>query len=117
MGDHRGASREGFCGIPGRPCKHIDGSNGTDYVEVCRPSWGAWGVFRQRFTDKGVVTSRNKEFEAHHILCVAQVEKVVVQAGQKNAFTSIVDATQWCINAKPNMMALPLWGHTVKYYT
>ena len=52
--------------------------------------------------------------EAHHILCVAQVNKCVV--GKTIEVQKVLDESKWCINSTKNMVALPLWGTTVMYY-
>lgn len=54
--------------------------------------------------------------EAHHILCVESVNQ---RPTGKNAerLQQILDQTGWCINAKLNMVALPKFGHTLKWYT
>ncbi|MEQ1850441.1 MAG: hypothetical protein ABMA01_02500 [Chthoniobacteraceae bacterium] len=54
-----------------------------------------------------------KEFEAHHLLCVACVTEFI---GKSVTIKKIVPQTQWCINARPNMYPMPLWGHTIKHY-
>jgi len=41
------------------------------------------------------------------------VTKIIAK---KRAIAPIVKQTQWCINAKRNMLAMPLWGHTVRHY-
>jgi hypothetical protein len=54
-----------------------------------------------------------KEYEAHHLLCVACVTEMLAT---KKELETILLQTEWCINAKANMLAMPLWGHTIKYY-
>jgi len=107
----RGASKGLFCGTPADgECKHEDGSPGTDYYEVCKPNdWATFTFFKSK-------KEKSKTYEAHHILCVADIERTLLKRGKKKGFAAIVRATKWCINAKPNMIALPLWGHTVKHY-
>jgi|SRR5215831_9422530 len=106
-----------FCAVPGEPCKPC----GNNYRKVCKPPWSNL-EFAQRFTetDKATgiktITARERSYEAHHILCLAQVKKVIVKESEKNDFTDIVDSTKWCINAKRNMIALPMWGHTITWY-
>lgn len=51
--------------------------------------------------------------EAHHILCVASVTgKITTNAD----IEPIVQATKWCVNKADNMIALPLWAHTLTWY-
>jgi hypothetical protein len=66
--------------------------------------------------ETGINKPRPRSYEAHHILCLAQVKKVIVKQSEKNDFTDIVDSTEWCINDKHNMIALPMWGHTITWY-
>lgn len=54
-----------------------------------------------------------KIFEAHHVACVAPVSAFI--AGD-SALKDVVHQTTWCINKPSNMLAMPLWGHTVKWY-
>jgi len=107
----RGASKGLFCGTPADgECKHEDGSKGTNYYTVCKPTgWDTFTYFKSK-------KEKTKTYEAHHILCVADVERTLLKRGKKKGFAAIVRGTKWCINAKPNMIALPLWGHTVKWY-
>ncbi|HLU46459.1 MAG TPA: hypothetical protein VK116_00195 [Planctomycetota bacterium] len=54
-----------------------------------------------------------KKPEAHHLVCVGSVTKYI--CGDVR-IAAIVRETKWCVNDKPNMLALPLWGHTVQHY-
>jgi hypothetical protein len=74
-----------FCRAPN--CKK------TNYRDSCPASW---------------------KNEAHHILCVNQVNKCVV--GKTQEVQQVIDESQWCINDPNNMVALPLWGTTVMHY-
>ena len=87
---------------------------GNDYVEVCEPRSPRWGSLKyaQRFKD----SARERSHEAHHILCVAQVIKVVLGRSKPDNYLKILEATVWCINQKKNMIALPMWGHTIEWY-
>jgi hypothetical protein len=51
--------------------------------------------------------------QAHHILCCASVNKGLVATPK---IKPILRQTKWCINAPHNMLAMPVWGATVKYY-
>src|SRR5262245_53019212 len=105
-----------FCAVKGQPCTH-NGAPGNDYRKVCKPAWSNL-TYAQKYVDKdtGVNDPRPRSYEAHHILCLAQVKKVIVKESEKNDFTDIVDSTEWCINDKRNMIALPMWGHTIMWY-
>jgi hypothetical protein len=87
-GHKQTSDRVEFCRIPN--CKQ------TDYSDV-----------------RNAVTWKS---EAHHILCVAQVNSVIVKEGEKKGFKKVIDESKWCINEGPNMVALPLWGTTVMHY-
>ena len=50
---------------------------------------------------------------AHHILCVAEVTKVI---SKDSDLRRVLDNTVYCINAAVNMIALPLFAHTVHWY-
>jgi A nuclease family of the HNH/ENDO VII superfamily with conserved AHH len=82
---------------------------GGNYREVCGPDWAADAVYKQLYKGKPI----DKRHEAHHILCVSPVTKVL--AGNPDIQPAIAE-TEWCINNKDNMVAMPLWGHTVRHY-
>lgn len=50
---------------------------------------------------------------AHHILCVAEVTKVMSVDEQ---LETILKNTTYCVNDSVNMIALPLFAHTVYWY-
>ncbi len=80
----------------------------SDRIEFCR-------VPKCKQTDYRAVSGKvTWKSEAHHILCVAQVNKVV--SGVKKEVKKVIDESKWCINANVNMIALPIWGTTVLYY-
>lgn len=79
--------------------------------------------FPQQYTEKNKetksvirITATQRSYEAHHIMCVAQVQKVVVGQKDTHGYADILDKTEWCVNNKKNMIALPLWAHTIKWY-
>jgi len=98
-----------FCAIrtgPSEKCK----KDGNNYVDNCTPPPVGWATFTfVQGTEKRV----DKPFEAHHVLCVACVTKFIADCGD---LKTVVEQTKWCINAALNMFAMPLWGHTIKYY-
>lgn len=55
----------------------------------------------------------NISHNAHHLLCVAEVTKVI---SKDEKLKAVLENTVYCINASVNMMALPLFGHTVYWY-
>lgn len=54
-----------------------------------------------------------KKFEAHHLVCIASATQFL---GKDPLLVELIKLTRWCINAKPNMLAMPVWGHTIKHY-
>ncbi len=108
-GDHERGSKKGkFCGVAGTPC-----DCGNDYVK--NSDLGAWSgaAFQRLVRAASGHFSFAKQFEAHHILCVAPVSSEIVSSP---GLDGVIRETTWCINAKSNMYAMPLWGHTVKHY-
>jgi len=85
-----------FCCTRGTPCKCESPNN---YRKNCDPSWSAGG--------------KTLAYAAHHVLCVASVKSCIAK---KRGLAPIVKQTRWCVNRKGNMVALPLWGHSVKWY-
>ena len=78
---------------------------GEDYQKNCT----GWTYSFLQGTKIGV----NKVHEAHHVLCVASVTEFIAKDKE---ILPVVRETTWCINRKTNMMAMPLWGHTIKWY-
>lgn len=106
--DHkRGAKKEQFCGIPGNPCEC-----GNDYIKICEPGWSSH-TFSRLVNAAAGKFSFDKKYEAHHVMCVAPVSSEIIA---KDSIDGVVKATVWCINNKDNMLAMPLWGHTVMWY-
>lgn len=116
-GSHKRGKREGlFCTEPKDTiCGDCPGTQ--NYKDVCNPtSWSGHATFRRvvmRQEKNGGPFVMDKVYEAHHILCVSPVTKELL--GNEDIRGSI-EQTQWCINKKLNMKAMPLWGHTVKWY-
>src|SRR5437868_1274957 len=94
-----------FCALRTEKCKPCN----NEYQKNCKdPNPATWGSFVQ-----GRKMRVDKVFEAHHLLCVASVTQFI--AGKKE-IAEIIQQTQWCINSEKNMLAMPLWGHTIKWY-
>lgn len=85
----KSGKRNRFCCSPAKPCKCESPNN---YRKNCVVGWS---------------------YQAHHVLCKASVKTCIAK---KRGLSLIVKETRWCVNAKGNMIALPLWGHTVKWY-
>jgi hypothetical protein len=111
MGSHseRGELKGKFCTVA------ADGKCGCslnqDYIENAKAkiSWAGW-TFPRYKSDTGKF---EKKFEAHHVLCVASVTSVV---SADTDIEEIIRETQWCVNSAKNMLAMPIWGHYVKWY-
>ncbi|MEW6381913.1 MAG: AHH domain-containing protein [bacterium] len=85
---------------------------GEKYVKNCAPS-PPWPKYpQQQVTKKGKLITRWRSHEAHHVLCVASVTKALSGVIAKK----ILRQTEWCINVKENMIALPMWAHTIQWY-
>lgn len=107
----RGDKKGQFCSIPAKP-KCGDCPHPKDYIEVCKPTGWFDHTFK-RFVNAKDPFTFEKKFEAHHLVCVAPVTQILLS---NDAINSVIEQTKWCINNKDNMIAMPLWGHTVKWY-
>jgi hypothetical protein len=88
----------------------------NNYKEICKPRWEEEAGTDHAFFQKGQKGSWVRiAYEAHHILCAASVGGLLVTADGKGKF-DFVATTVWCLNTEDNMIALPKWGHTVKWY-
>jgi hypothetical protein len=106
MGGHSEGTEVGkFCAIRAESCK----LHSNKYQSNCTNSPGTWAIANFIQGRKVMV---EKQFEAHHVLCVACVTEFIAKAGP----SQVVRETDWCVNAKKNMLGLPLWGHTIKWY-
>lgn len=87
---------------------------GNNYKTNCVPSpaWDSANDFTWFIKGQG---ARQQSYAPHHILCVASIATLLIDATDKGV-EGVVEATKWCVNKKVNMIALPLWGHTVKWY-
>lgn len=83
---------------------------GNEYQLVCTEAVTKWSSYAFWQGRKVGVPKRP---EAHHVLCIASVTEFLAI---KESIKKIVEQTEWCINAKTNMLAMPLWGHTIKWY-
>lgn len=119
--DHRrGSVSNNFCSVAGTPCKCPN-----NYIENCESQADGWGTYTQKYTTRNKVTKiieelrqNRRSFEAHHMLPVACVTEVILEWDEKNnTDPSVITGTKWCINEEINMIALPMWGHTILHYT
>lgn len=94
--------------------KRKDSCCGGNNYRACCKKWEGAAFAQYRFKEGN---SAPRNFEAHHLLCVASVtEHLIGGDSGDSSILDIVQQTKWCINKESNMIALPLWGHTVKYY-
>jgi hypothetical protein len=105
----RGKTVKEFCATAGTPCKCPQGNN---YRTVCKPRW-VTHTFPRVINKKPKKIVIQLGYEAHHILCISSVTTNVIGA---KGIKPILEVTKWCINAKRNMVPLPLWGHYVRWY-
>lgn len=127
--DHAEPGQYGkFCAIREEPCPDspdTDCSGTNKYREDTKPNWGANYKFDQvKTVSKKLLPNGKKRkhagkkyrkempFNAHHIVCVADIAGILFTP---DVFP-VVRETAWCVNAPINMVALPLWGHTLKHY-
>ena len=111
----RGDYRAQFCAVPSvSPCGIA--SDCENYRDACKSETDTWADHSFLRKIKSLANPFEKSYEAHHILCVSPVSKKLLGAPATSKIYGVVSQTNWCINFKTNMMAMPLWGHTVKYY-
>ena len=91
-----------FCALRKPPCGCSENNN---YQTNCKPS--GW--------KRGLWPGARISYEAHHCLCVASVNSQIV-SNEKCDISPVVRETQWCVNNKDNMLAMPLFAHTIAYY-
>jgi hypothetical protein len=109
----RKQSKDDFCAVAAEgKCGCASGNK--DYREECKPSppWKPSFDFQWNNVKNG---PRQQSYAPHHIVCVASVGTLIVEATDQKV-DGVVRATAWCVNTERNMVAMPLWGHTVKWY-
>ena len=108
---HKKVSRKGnFCAIRTlEPCNDCPSSK--NYRDICKPA-GAWKFITYGQQNRKIY-GRRRPWEAHHLLTVACVNRQIVQPP---AIDELVRETKWCINNEDNMLAMPMWGHTIRWY-
>jgi hypothetical protein len=52
-------------------------------------------------------------YQAHHLIPVTCVGSELMPRKEIDA---LLRSTKWCINAKDNMLGMPIWADTVRYY-
>jgi hypothetical protein len=113
VSEHQRGERKGqFCDVPAKskcgdcPCE-------KNYIDVCAPAWRHVSFPRRYTRATGLVVEFDKIYEAHHVVCVEEVLSDIIGNTDIDA---IIHATKWCVNNGDNMLAMPLWGHTVMWY-
>jgi hypothetical protein len=108
------SDKKKFCAIRAVPkcddCTQL-GSH-KSHREACKAETASWGrayAFRSLHGGEG----RWYSYEAHHLLCVSSVGNELLG---HTKMEPLLRETDWCINKPKNMIAMPLWGHTIKWY-
>ena len=113
MGGHsKGAKvKPNFCTLR----KEGDCGCGNDYTAIIKKDeqWAHTDKYAQIVRIKGKKTTQFWSANAHHILCVAEVTKVISKDRKLRIVTT---QSKWCINAQGNMAFLPLFSNTVTWY-
>ncbi len=110
----RGTRKANFCTVPSTsPCNDVAGC--ANYRTVCKPSWSNFQfVTLRKEAETGILKPVSRSYEAHHLLPVACVTDRFL--GDDATIRPAVEQTEWCINNADNMLGMPLWGLTVKWY-
>lgn len=94
--------------------KKDDCGCGNDYTAVAKEGWAEDEQYPQLLRFKGGArVTQWWSANAHHLLCVAEVTKVI---SKDESLQRVTKQSQWCVNHKHNMLALPLFSHTVLWY-
>lgn len=111
-----GARKEQFCSERAEKCTC---DKGNRYKSPCKSQASDWSEddagAKVKWKYPKLVGTRvqNWGHQAHHTLCVASVTGEVTV---KVEIEEIVKKTVWCVNEKPNMIALPVWPMTINWY-
>jgi hypothetical protein len=106
VGHSEGAVKNKFCSLRAETCPC-----GNSYRKPCEAAAAGWDKYAQKFKS----SARERSHEAHHIACVAAVTGKITGNADPTVH-NIVWNTTWCVNQADNMIALPMWGHTVSWY-
>jgi hypothetical protein len=110
-GHTEGLQKDQFCSVRTEKCEC-----GNKYREPCdkvAAKWNARGKNWSKYAAKYKEGAQERGHEAHHIASVASVTgKITANAD----IDKIVRKTKWCVNAAKNMIALPMWAHTLNWY-
>ncbi len=101
-----------FCMVRGGPkCSCPDKSN----YRKCDPKC-IWDGVSLSFL-QGTKRIAPAGYQAHHAVCVSSVNTLPDAEVAAERVAKALYVTRWCINRKRNMIALPMWGQTVKWYS
>lgn len=110
-GHTKGDSKNNFCSLRKDPCPC--GKSYTAPCEATAAAWEAESAGSSKYVQRYGKGARRRSYEAHHIACVAAVTGIITV---NPTIESIVWNTTWCVNDADNMIALPLWPHTIEWY-
>lgn len=112
MSGHSEGDRKGkFCSLRKNKCPC-----GNDYRKPCEEEaakWEAKGPGSSKYAQRYKDSARLRSHEAHHVACVASVTGTITV---NQEIRPIVKNTEWCVNMPSNMIALPMWAHTISWY-
>lgn len=109
----KGTKINKFCSLRKTTCPC-----GNKYKAPCKAVAAGWEVQAagsSKYAQRYMASARRRSHEAHHIACVASVTQMVLKMVDMD-LRPIVSNTKWCVNVEDNMIALPLWPHTLQWY-
>ncbi|MFA7060609.1 MAG: AHH domain-containing protein [Pedobacter sp.] len=77
------------------------------------PQEGSSFKFPRKVTVEQVSSAIWSSQNAHHIICVASLTKILAK---DKKIQKIIKNTVYCVNEESNMIALPLFAHTIYWY-
>ena len=110
----KGARINQFCALRKEPCTCEKKNKYTDVINSEKAKESAKYLYPQRFKYKdGTYETKWISENAHHLVCVASVTELFAK---DTDIQPIIANEVYCINEKINMIALPLWSHTIFWY-
>ncbi len=110
-GHTEGLKKVKFCSKRAEKCEC-----GNKYRAPCEGEAAGWDAIApgcSRYAAKLLTGAQTRSHEAHHVACVASVTGVITANA---SIDPIVRSTVWCVNVASNMIALPLWPHSIQWY-
>lgn len=105
-GHTKGGQKGKFCSLRTEVCEPC----GNKYKDIMEGT-ESWGKYKQKHRMFTVV---ERSAEAHHVLPVASVTANIT--ANSKIQEEVVKNTEWCVNDKLNMIALPLFEMTFTHY-